>query len=335
MGPKRTSGATPAAGKPGTAGQPAAAGGRAAGAKAAVKKAPAKKAPAKKATPRKAAVEKGAAGKAPGRPAGGGKARAAGDKQAGAEARGAEARTGSVSATRRTEESSRIEEAGRTGEAGAAGRDPYAGPVATGTAGPKPPVVEKTLPEEPAGKKRPTRPPVVRHLRRAVVVLLVLGVCGFLIDGASRPANPSLVPAADPMAARGSPAFGAVTLSVNPGRHAPACVLEAVTTAQQNYGLMNRTSVAPYAGMAFVFPAPSADLFYMKNTMIPLSIAWFDESGRFETSTVMAPCPKTAASCPTYGPGRPYTLAVEVPAGRLGALGIGPGSTVHLGGACS
>jgi uncharacterized membrane protein (UPF0127 family) len=175
---------------------------------------------------------------------------------------------------------------------------------------------------------------LVRGLRRAVVVLLVLGLCGFLIDGANRPASPKLVPAKDAGAGRGSPAMGTATLTVTLSKATTACVLEAVTQEQQNFGLMGRTSVAPYAGMAFVFGSPSTELFYMKDTLIPLSIAWFDAQGRFETETLMPPCPRQVVTCPTYGPNEPYTLAVEVPAGRLGSLGIGPGSTAQLGGAC-
>lgn len=174
----------------------------------------------------------------------------------------------------------------------------------------------------------------IRRLRRATAVLLVLGVCGFLIDGASRPANPRLVAATDPTAPPGSPPFGTATFSVERRTGAPACVLEAVTRNQQDFGLMGRTSVAPYAGMAFVFGAPSGERFWMKNTPMALSIAWFDEGGAFEAEALMPPCPKRAASCPTYGPGRPYSLAIEVPAGRLGSMGVGPGSVVQLGGPC-
>jgi uncharacterized membrane protein (UPF0127 family) len=175
-----------------------------------------------------------------------------------------------------------------------------------------------------------------KWLGRTIAVLLVLGLFGFLIDGANRPANPSLRPAPDPNAGKGSVPMGSATLSVkSPGGHRPVCVLEAATSAQHQWGLMARTTVAPYAGMAFVFASPSRDQFYMKNTLISLSIAWFDGAGRFEAAALMPPCPKTALTCPTYWPGRPYTLAVEVPAGHLGALGIGPGSTVQLGGACA
>lgn len=129
--------------------------------------------------------------------------------------------------------------------------------------------------------------------------------------------------------------MGTATLSVSTHAGGPACVLEAVTPQQQGFGLMGRTSVGRYAGMAFVFASPSVERFWMKETVIPLSIAWFDAGGRFEAQQVMQPCPKSVRRCPTYGPGRAYSLAVEVPAGRLGAMGIGPGSVVQLGGPCA
>lgn len=45
----------------------------------------------------------------------------------------------------------------------------------------------------------------LRWLQRAAWILLVLGVCGFLIDGANRPANPYLLPAGHH---QGAPAAG-------------------------------------------------------------------------------------------------------------------------------
>ena len=112
-------------------------------------------------------------------------------------------------------------------------------------------------------------------------------------------------------------------------------MLVAVTPAQHQAGLMGRTTVAPYAGMAFVFSQVSTERFWMKGTLIPLSIAWFDPGGRYEKSALMPPCPPKTKVCPTYGPGQPYGWALEVPAGQLKNLGIGPGSTVSFGGACA
>lgn len=174
-----------------------------------------------------------------------------------------------------------------------------------------------------------------RRLRTVVVVLLVLGVGGFLIDGANRPANPYLVPAAGRIGPGDPAGFGATTLSVVTagGRSRSVCTLEATTEAERERGLMGQKSLHGFAGMTFVFPSPSSALFYMKDTLIPLSLAWFDRSGRFIGSALMALCPP-GATCPTYAAARPFSFALEVPAGGLDRLGIGPGSTVHLGGSC-
>lgn len=172
-------------------------------------------------------------------------------------------------------------------------------------------------------------------LRRAVGVLLVFGVGGFLIDGANRPANPYLVPANGQVTAAGSGQTPAVTLSITSaeGARRSVCTLEASTTAEQERGLMGRRSLGGYAGMTFVFPSPSTVLFYMKDTLIPLSVAWFDGAGAYIGSATMPVCPPGTV-CPTYPAGRPFSLALEVPAGGLGGLGVGPGSTVSLGGPC-
>lgn len=202
-----------------------------------------------------------------------------------------------------------------------------------------------------AGEPSPVAP-AVRQVRRFITVLLVLGVCGFLIDGANRPTNPRLVPVNSPTGTvtpmspvttvvPSSSTDGATAgmrsawLTVSASHRGPSCVLEAVTTTQQEHGLMDRTSVAPYAGMAFVFDSPSTDQFYMKDTLIPLSIAWFGSDGRFINETEMPPCPSIAVNCPTYEAAAPYELALEVPAGQLAGLGIGPGAMVHLGASCA
>lgn len=98
---------------------------------------------------------------------------------------------------------------------------------------------------------------------------------------------------------------------------------------------MGVTDLGGKVGMAFVFPAQSTAAFYMFATLLPLSVAWFDASGRFLGDAAIAPCRTAAADCPHFEAPAAYRLALEVPQGRLGALGIGPGSTVHLGGTCA
>ncbi|HSS09591.1 MAG TPA: DUF192 domain-containing protein, partial [Acidimicrobiales bacterium] len=111
------------------------------------------------------------------------------------------------------------------------------------------------------------------------------------------------------------------------------CALLANTESERARGLMNRRDLAGYEGMIFEFTQAGLDPFYMKDTLIPLSIAWFDDSGRFVSATDMVPCSQ-GTQCQLYYPAAPARLAIEVRQGQLSALGIGPGSTISIGGPC-
>lgn len=106
--------------------------------------------------------------------------------------------------------------------------------------------------------------------------------------------------------------------------------LLAADEAAHRQGLMEQRDLRGYDGMVFRFPAPTTGGFYMRNTRIPLSIAYFDEGGRFVSSADMAPCPDHVRDCPTYPAARPYLHAVEVALGDLGRLGVGPGSILSF-----
>lgn len=179
----------------------------------------------------------------------------------------------------------------------------------------------------------------IRLLRRSAWTVVALGILAFLIVGANRPANPSLLPPDGYLTAKGLPGFGTARLSVTPGYGLRAsgdgCVLVASTAAAQSTGLMGQTSLHGFVGMAFRFANQTQTAFYMKNTPMPLTVAWFGADGAYLVSVDMEPCPTTETICPTYGPGVPYQLALEVPRGKLGSLGIGPGSVLHLGGSCT
>ncbi|GHA65653.1 hypothetical protein GCM10009007_02860 [Formosimonas limnophila] len=53
----------------------------------------------------------------------------------------------------------------------------------------------------------------------------------------------------------------------------------ALTSEQKQTGLMNRPTMAANAGMVFLFDPPSPACFWMKNTLIPLSIGFIDAQG--------------------------------------------------------
>jgi uncharacterized protein len=80
--------------------------------------------------------------------------------------------------------------------------------------------------------------------------------------------------------------------------------------ARRERGLMFRRALAPKSGMAFVWRRDVDGAFWMKNTLIPLSIAFYDARGRILRILDMAPC--TADPCAVYDPKTTYRGALEV-----------------------
>ena len=180
--------------------------------------------------------------------------------------------------------------------------------------------------------------------RWRVGTLLVLAAIVFLVvRGSNRPDDPELAPpstvrdgaaaAADDGSGR-TPieGFDEIAFRISPaGAEASAwCALLADEPALRSQGLMEQDDLAGYDGMVFRFEAPSTSRFTMRDTRIPLSIAFFDEEGAFVSSQDMAPCPPGTADCPTYAAEGPYLHALEVARGDLPELGIGPGSRISF-----
>jgi uncharacterized protein len=100
----------------------------------------------------------------------------------------------------------------------------------------------------------------------------------------------------------------------------------AKTSAQRSRGLMNRPR-APKDGMLFVFPTSTTGGFWMKNTLVPLTIVFFDSAGKRVRKLSMVPCREDP--CPIYDPGRMYRFALELPAtDTRRAATIGPRSAL-------
>ena len=101
----------------------------------------------------------------------------------------------------------------------------------------------------------------------------------------------------------------------------------ALTDAQRGRGLMFRKR-APADGMLFVFPTASYGGFWMKNTLVPLTIVFFDSSGKRVRKLTMRPCLEDP--CRIYNPGRQYRFALELPGGdSRAALRLGPRAELH------
>lgn len=88
-------------------------------------------------------------------------------------------------------------------------------------------------------------------------------------------------------------------------------------------GLMYRRSLGPNEGMLFVFPLPEIQCMWMKNTLIPLSVAFTDERGRIVSISDMQPqteSPHCAAE--------PAKFALEMSRGWFSAKGIKAGARI-------
>jgi uncharacterized membrane protein (UPF0127 family) len=119
------------------------------------------------------------------------------------------------------------------------------------------------------------------------------------------------------------------TLSIRTGAREVSLSVEIADTQQaRSTGLMRRRNLAADAGMVFLFQAPTDGPFWMKGTLIPLSIAFWDAGDRIVAILDMEPC--RANPCPLYSPGVSYVAAVEVNQGWLEAHGVAVGDTVEL-----
>lgn len=120
----------------------------------------------------------------------------------------------------------------------------------------------------------------------------------------------------------------AATVTAGDGTQCHVCLWLADSADLRSRGLMSVTDLGDADGMAFVYDAPHTTNFWMKDTLLPLSIAFFGADGRHVGSFDMEPC--TADPCPTYPTPADFTVAIETTRGGLADLGIGPGSTLAL-----
>jgi uncharacterized protein len=134
-------------------------------------------------------------------------------------------------------------------------------------------------------------------------------------------------PGAQPTA--GAVPKGALTVDYQLRGTAPPSVVRLEVAADpesRTRGLSGRGGVPPGTGMVFLYPQDTAGGFWMKDTLVPLSIAFVSASGGVVSVSEMVPC--KADPCPVYYPAGPYRYAVELPAGAFEAAGVGPGSLV-------
>ncbi len=150
------------------------------------------------------------------------------------------------------------------------------------------------------------------------VALFVIVLGAIAYDGRSGGDSPAPTPA--PTAAPANQ----LTLAQN-GASAAVSVEIAATFTQREVGLMNRQSLGEDAGMLFLFPRDVQYGFWMKNTYIPLDIAFIDASGTVVQVFAAKPLDETVLV-----PSKQYRYVLEVNQGWFQRHSLGVGATVTL-----
>ncbi|MFN2590026.1 MAG: DUF192 domain-containing protein [Actinomycetota bacterium] len=115
-----------------------------------------------------------------------------------------------------------------------------------------------------------------------------------------------------------STSVGPVDLEVQIAETAPA----------RRRGLMGVKRLDANSGMAFLFDEPVRSAFWMKDTLIPLSIAFWNADRRIVAIREMTPC--RTDPCPLYSPGTDYVGAVEANRAFFSSHGVEAGDRIEL-----
>lgn len=112
-------------------------------------------------------------------------------------------------------------------------------------------------------------------------------------------------------------------ISLNAGIHVIKAEV-AARDAERQQGLMYREKLGPNEGMVFLFEAPASVCMWMKNTFIPLSVAFIDDDGKIINIEDMQP-QTTASHCAQ----KPIRYALEMNQGWFRQKNIKPGSVIE------
>jgi uncharacterized membrane protein (UPF0127 family) len=99
----------------------------------------------------------------------------------------------------------------------------------------------------------------------------------------------------------------------------------AASPQERAIGLMHRKSMPANNGMLFVFEEAQPQCFWMKNTLLPLSIAFLDDAGQVVNIADMKPLDESS-----HCSAKPVRFALEMNQGWFAKRGIKAGS--KLGG---
>jgi uncharacterized membrane protein (UPF0127 family) len=97
----------------------------------------------------------------------------------------------------------------------------------------------------------------------------------------------------------------------------------AATPESRQTGMMLRTVMAPQRGMLFVFPEAANQCMWMRNTLLPLSVAFLDEKGKIINVEDMQPRTEN-----NHCSARPARYALEMNLGWFRSRGLGAGFSI-------
>ena len=147
-----------------------------------------------------------------------------------------------------------------------------------------------------------------------VLVTVLLGGCSSGTSIQTDEAVPPLHPSVD-----GYPET-VVTLAGADDETQRVAVKVADTPERRRHGLMEVEELPDGTGMLFVFREDRTGAFWMKNTLVPLSIAFASSQGEILAILDMEPC--ESDPCERYDPGVAYRYTLEVPQGWFAEVGI-------------
>lgn len=147
-----------------------------------------------------------------------------------------------------------------------------------------------------------------------VLVTVLLGACSGGSSIEADEAVPPLHPSID-----GYPET-VVTMAGPDDATQRVAVKVADTPERRQHGLMEVEELPDGTGMLFVFGEDRTGAFWMKDTLVPLSIAFVGADGELLAILDMEPC--EADPCERYDPDVAYRYALEVPQGWFAEVGI-------------
>lgn len=124
------------------------------------------------------------------------------------------------------------------------------------------------------------------------------------------------------LGAVGASAQSLPMMELNAGFHRVEAEVAANNPARMQ-GLMNRKAMPQQHGMLFVFPVEAQHCMWMKNTFLPLSVAFIDAAGRILNIEEMQPQTEN-----NHCAARPARYALEMNAGWFAQRGIKAGDAI-------